>query len=80
MGLWSRFWSVVPKAIVKAGRDAVSDVDAPADPRPNAAAPVDLERSDSPPSVSPSETPPSEASASAAEPDDAPPESRKRTL
>ena len=22
MGLWSRFWSVVPKAVVKSGRDA----------------------------------------------------------
>ena len=28
MGLWSRFWSVVPKAVAKSARDAVSQPDA----------------------------------------------------
>jgi hypothetical protein len=35
VGLWSRFWSVVPKAVVKSARDTVSKPDtAPSGPTP----------------------------------------------
>ena len=40
MGLWSRFWSVVPKAVVKSGRDAFERAK---EPVPAASDDIDVE-------------------------------------